>query len=165
MANSSEFLSISSQFQLGSLVTEQSHPVTANLSELPCDQAIAKLFEADADVWARIRLEVRVNYQRIFDVADQIASTVNRGGNIIFTGCGSTGRLSILLESIWRDYWMSHESLSHLQHRALSAMAGGDFALIKSVEGELFSFLRFGIDLDFQDLKISPVLVNNNLMI
>src|SRR5260370_24541280 len=50
---SEEFLKISSQFQLGVLATEGSHPVTANLSEVAkqdVSAALALLFEVDQDV-------------------------------------------------------------------------------------------------------------------
>jgi len=70
--------------------------------------------------------------------AEQIAATVTAavkaGGKIFFTGCGSTGRLSILLDSVWRDFW--HQSKNDdYENRTFSVMAGGDYALIKSVEG------------------------------
>ena len=50
---SDEFLKISGQFKLGALVTESSHPVTANLSEVAeknIAAALKLLFEVDADV-------------------------------------------------------------------------------------------------------------------
>ena len=52
-ARSAEFLKISSQFKLGVLVTESSHPVTANLSDVAkADTAAALklLFDVDEDV-------------------------------------------------------------------------------------------------------------------
>jgi len=58
---------------------------------------------------------------------------------IVFSGCGATGRLSILLETLWRDFFhrradeLSAEEMS-LADRAASIMTGGDFALIRSVE-------------------------------
>ena len=60
-------------------------------------------------------------------------------GRIIFSGCGATGRLSILLESMWRDFFhrraaeLTPEERS-LADRSASIMTGGDFALIRSVE-------------------------------
>src|SRR5207249_488326 len=71
------------------------------------------------------------------------------GGKIFFTGCGSTGRLSIQLVSIWRDFWQrqrardSSPSPEDFEDRAFSVMAGGDFALIKAVEG-FEDFTEFG---------------------
>src|SRR4029077_12067201 len=68
-----------------------------------------------------------------------------------FTGCGSTGRLSIQVVSIWRDFWQKQKargmkcspSPEDLENRAFSVMAGGDFALIKAVEG-FEDFTEFG---------------------
>jgi len=61
------------------------------------------------------------------------------GRRIYFTGCGATGRLSILFEAAWRRFWREmepcHPDAARMQDRCISVMAGGDFALIKSVEG------------------------------
>jgi N-acetylmuramic acid 6-phosphate etherase len=141
---SNEFLKISDQFKLGALTTEASHPATANLSEVAKGDAAAALkllFEVDADVVKTYREFV------VSGRADQIKTEVLRalrnGGNLFFTGCGSTGRLSIQLVSIWRDFWQrqsargvkSNPSAAEFEQRAFAVMAGGDFALIKAVEG------------------------------
>jgi N-acetylmuramic acid 6-phosphate etherase len=64
---------------------------------------------------------------------------MDNGRRIYFTGCGATGRLSILLEAAWRRFWREHPQVSaklpQMEDRTISVMAGGDFALIKSVEG------------------------------
>src|SRR5262245_63956336 len=55
---SEDFLKISDQFQLGSLTTESSHPVTANLSEVAKRDviaALALLFDVDTDVVRKYR--------------------------------------------------------------------------------------------------------------
>ena len=55
---SEEFLKISGQFKLGALVTESSHPVTANLSEVAKEdiaKALDLLFQVDNDVIAKYR--------------------------------------------------------------------------------------------------------------
>src|SRR6202007_3342587 len=54
----------------------------------------------------------------------------------------STGRLSILLDSVWRDF-CRQQNLADWEDRTFSVMAGGDFALIKSVEG-FEDFTAFG---------------------
>jgi N-acetylmuramic acid 6-phosphate etherase len=150
---SEEFLKISGQFKLGALVTESSHPVTANLSEV-AKQDIAKaldlLFQVDNDVIAKYREFVESG--RAGQIKETVLRALKNGGRIFFTGCGSTGRLSILLDSVWRDFWQkSINSLPELlrqfrenfENRTFSVMAGGDFALIKSVEG-FEDFAAFG---------------------
>jgi N-acetylmuramic acid 6-phosphate etherase len=146
---SAEFLKISGQFKLGALVTEASHPVTANLSTVAqqnISAGLKQLFQADHDVLRRY--EDFVKGQRMTQVAALLAKAIRAGGRIFFTGCGSTGRLSILLDSIWRDFWQQ-QSLKQaayaddFENRTFSVMAGGDYALIKSVEG-FEDFSAFG---------------------
>lgn len=141
---SDEFLKISGQFKLGALVTESSHPVTAHLSDVAKKDiaaALKLLFEADADVVKKYR-EFAASAHAA-QIKDQILGSLKAGGRIFFTGCGSTGRLSILLDSVWRDFWQRQKSASDYQNRTFSVMAGGDYALIKSVEG-FEDFTAFG---------------------
>ncbi|MEN6357408.1 MAG: hypothetical protein ABFD83_10020 [Armatimonadota bacterium] len=133
-ARAKEFLEISGQFRLGELVTESSHPVTANLSEVAQEDigaALDLLFQVDEDVVAKYREWVESG--RSNEIADVVTKSLQSGGRIFFTGCGATGRLSILIDSIWRDFWQGRGS--QWEDRTVSLMAGGDFALIKSVEG------------------------------
>jgi N-acetylmuramic acid 6-phosphate etherase len=149
---SEEFLQVSGQFKLGSLVTESSHPVTANLSEVAKNDiagALGLLFEADGDVVEKFREFVASG--RAEKIAAVILSAIKSGGKIFFTGCGSTGRLSILLDSIWRDFWQRQKN-ADLENRTFSVMAGGDYALIKSVEG-FEDFAAFG-EKQITDLKV-----------
>ncbi len=140
---SEEFLKISGQFKLGALVTEASHPVTADLSEVAqrdIATALKLLFDADDDVVKTFRTFVASG--RADEIKETIRRALKNGGRIFFTGCGSTGRLSILLDSVWRDFWQRRKN-SDLENRTFSVMAGGDYALIKSVEG-FEDFTAFG---------------------
>jgi N-acetylmuramic acid 6-phosphate etherase len=151
-ARSEDFLKISAQFQLGVLTTESSHPVTANLSEAArrdVSAALAQLFDVDGDVLRKYREFVESNRAR--QIQGTLFQALKNGGKVFFTGCGSTGRLSIQLASIWRDFWQQQRarglkcspSTEDLEHRAFAVMAGGDFALIKAVEG-FEDFTAFG---------------------
>jgi N-acetylmuramic acid 6-phosphate etherase len=140
---SEEFLKISGQFKLGALVTESSHPVTANLSEVAKGDiaaALKLLFDVDEDVLKKFSEFVESG--RAGEIKDTVLRALKNGGRIFFTGCGSTGRLSILLDSVWRDFWQKLAE-ANWQNRTLSVMAGGDYALIKSVEG-FEDFTAFG---------------------
>ena len=140
---SAEFLKISGQFKLGALVTESSHSVTANLSEVAKGDiaaALDLLFQADEDVLKKFRDFARAG--RATEIAVTVLAAVKNGGRIFFTGCGSTGRLSILLDSLWRDFWQQRGH-ADFENRTFSVMAGGDYALIKSVEG-FEDFTAFG---------------------
>ena len=145
-----EFLKISGQFKLGALVTESSHPVTANLSEVAKEdiaKALDLLFQVDNDVIAKYREFAESG--RAEQIKETVLQALKNGGKIFFTGCGSTGRLSILLDSVWREIWQKagrvapRPTIDDYENRTFSVMAGGDFALIKSVEG-FEDFTAFG---------------------
>ena len=95
-SRSDDFLAIAGQFKLGALTTESSHPVTAGLSEtarLDTAAALRLLFEVDDDVVRTYRAFVESG--RAAGIAGTVSRILRRGGRIFFTGCGSTGRLSI----------------------------------------------------------------------
>lgn len=149
---SEDFLKIAEQFQLGVLTTESSHPVTAQLSDIARNDIAAGLellFEADADVIKKYRQFITSGQAN--EMKEAVLHALAEGGRVFFTGCGSTGRLSIQLVSIWRDFWQQQRarglkcspSTQELETRAFAVMAGGDFALIKSVEG-FEDFTDFG---------------------
>ena len=149
---SEDFLKISDQFQLGGLMTESSHSVTAKLSEVAkreINAALALLLQVDEDVIKKYGAFVQSG--RAESIKEVILHAVMNGGRLFFTGCGSTGRLSIQLVSIWRDFWQRQRARDlrsspppqDLEERALAVMAGGDFALIKAVEG-FEDFTAFG---------------------
>ncbi|MFO7691478.1 MAG: hypothetical protein R6V57_00180 [Vicinamibacterales bacterium] len=151
-ARSDDFLRIADQFKLGDLVTEGSHPVTAALSDTAARDtaaALRLLFDVDDDVVRAFRAFVASG--RAAGIAAEVAGRLRRGGRLFFTGCGSTGRLSIQLVSIWRDFWRRQRARGlacappapEWEDRAFSVMAGGDFALIKAVEG-FEDFTAFG---------------------
>src|SRR3984957_3811280 len=140
---SEEFLKIAGQFKLGALVTESPHPVTADLSEVAKQDiaaALKLLFDVDDDVVRKFGEFAESG--RAGKITAAVLSAVKNGGRIFFTGCGSTGRLSILLDSIWRDFWQKCGN-ADFENRTFGVMAGGDYALIKSVEG-FEDFTAFG---------------------
>ncbi|RPJ75571.1 MAG: hypothetical protein EHM20_08725, partial [Alphaproteobacteria bacterium] len=125
-----EFMSVSKQFRLGSLPTESPHPKTLNLSADAAqnlNRAIESIQDIDRDVFLRLSeslIELKTLQQ-------DIKLTLDAGGRIFLCGCGATGRLSLALETIWRD---QHKNNEELRERIISFMAGGDVALIHSVE-------------------------------
>jgi N-acetylmuramic acid 6-phosphate etherase len=124
-----EFLAVSSQYKLGGLVTESPHPATADLSNLALNnlhKAVSVLKELDINT-IRIFSEKK---KEIFYLKGIISDTLKEGNNIFFCGCGATGRLSLTIETLWRQVH-EHDNLSD---RVFSFMAGGDVALIRSIE-------------------------------
>jgi N-acetylmuramic acid 6-phosphate etherase len=59
-----------------------------------------------------------------------MVNSLNSGNNIFSCGCGATGRLSLTIETLWHQV---HEQ-DYLGDRIFSFMAGGDVALIGSIE-------------------------------
>ena len=125
-----EFLSICEQFRLGSLPTETPHPKTTSLSvdaNHNLLKAINTIKEIDLDVF----LKVKSSLPALKILKEEIHATLSGGSNIFLCGCGATGRLSLALETIWRH---QHENDPLMKDRIISFMAGGDVALIHSVE-------------------------------
>ena len=124
-----EFLSVSSQYKLGGLVTESPHPATGELSYL----ASGNLPEAVSILKALDRHTIEVlseKRKQICYLKDAIKETLRSGYNIYFCGCGATGRLSLTIETLWRQVHQNDE----FTNRVFSFMAGGDVALIRSIE-------------------------------
>jgi N-acetylmuramic acid 6-phosphate etherase len=135
-----EFLTREGAFRLGELLTESFHPKTRTLSQT-----------AAADLPAAIRLlqsvddEISPAMEKVLQqdsfgrLVGAFGEALSASKNIFFTGCGSTGRLSILLEAAWRRFWReikeASPEMNDMENRVFSVMAGGDFALIKAVEG------------------------------
>ena len=152
-----DFVDNEKQFQLGFLPTEQSNPITATLEE-----DFKRSTIAGVQCLQRGDRQMPITLRHVFasaefkSLVDSMVATLTLQPpttavqpptsnlqpvlpRIIFSGCGATGRLSILLESLWRDFFhrrsaeLSPEELE-LADRSASIMTGGDFALIRSVE-------------------------------
>lgn len=122
-----EFLEISEQFMLGDLVTEQPHPKTKGLSQmanLNLQEAIKSFVEVDKDM-----LNVLLSKAKEISVLSQkIVECRKRGGRLFLSGCGATGRLSLVIENLWR------QTFPERGDEVVGFMAGGDLALIHSIE-------------------------------
>lgn len=135
-----EFLAREKEFRLGELLTEAFHPKTNTLSQtaaMDLPAAIRMLQSVDDEIPPA--MEKVLKQDSFKQLIDAFGEAMNTGKKIYFTGCGATGRLSILLEAAWRRCWREigkvSPELGQMENRIFSVMAGGDFALIKSVEG------------------------------
>lgn len=119
------FLNISHQFQLGRLLTESFHPRTRHLSSIlknDTQEGLEVLGEVDQEA-----LDALHHFAPEFwELYQDIQNTLNRGHRVFMSGCGATGRLALVLETLFTRKFG--------EKRVISFMAGGDFALIKSVE-------------------------------
>ena len=124
------FLNNEKDFQLGFLSSEASNPLTAHLDsdfrELS-SKGVAALLSVDK---ALVPVARRAFADpRFIKMRSAMSEALANKKQIVFSGCGATGRLSILLEAMWRDY-----AVPELRDLVKSIMTGGDFALVKSVE-------------------------------
>ncbi|MCB9024917.1 MAG: hypothetical protein H6625_01250 [Bdellovibrionaceae bacterium] len=121
------FLLTGNKFRLGHLVTEQPHPLTQHLSdwvESDVNKAISSLKKVD-----ELALKKFTGYLAdVEKLREKIQEVLSGGGRIFLCGCGATGRLSLTLESLWRQL---HKDSEQVQ----AFMAGGDVALVHAIEG------------------------------
>ncbi|MBC7396699.1 MAG: SIS domain-containing protein, partial [Bdellovibrionales bacterium] len=123
------YLKNANYFSLGHLPTESLHPDTRKLSdevEAHLPGAIATVQQIDL---AAIQV-VKEALPLIRDLSEAIESTLTSGGRVFLSGCGATGRLALTLESLFRSLHADNARKDQIQ----ALMAGGDFALVKSVE-------------------------------
>jgi N-acetylmuramic acid 6-phosphate etherase len=122
-----EFLKTGEMYHLGDLPTETRHPLTMHLSEW-----------AKTDLPRAINALVQVDVKSLNQLAERIPDilrlraaiqlTLKEHGKIYLVGCGATGRLSLTLEVLWREMFPGDD-------RVVAFMAGGDMALVHSLEG------------------------------
>ncbi len=128
MNTADEFLATGSKFHLGALETEKVHPSTRDLSDLALNnlpQAISTLAAVDFVALEKMKAKV----PEILRLRSAIAEVLKAGHRIFLCGCGATGRLSLALEYLWR------EANPKSPDSVVAFMAGGDIALVHSLEG------------------------------
>jgi N-acetylmuramic acid 6-phosphate etherase len=77
---------------LTGLTTEQRHPASQHLDQLPTLDVLALMNAADAEVPAAVAQEI----PRIGLAVDAIAAALERGGHLVYIGAGTSGRLGVL---------------------------------------------------------------------
>jgi len=165
---SQDYVAAKTQFQLHTLLTEQRHPRTMNLSRVVRTDAAAglrMLLGVDEDVvqaLERLAAEPRV----LEELSAQISAALLEKGKIYFYGCGATGRLAKQMESsFWRPFWRRLKADNRriwdklrgplgpeIEDRLIGEMTGGDRALISSLEG--FEDLQLIGRLQLEDRKV-----------
>jgi len=152
-----KFIVLETAFHLGDLITEKSHPKTRSLSSSiqNCTiDGLKLLLSVDQDIIPVTERAIESN--EIESLISLMVETVKNGGRLVFSSCGASGRLAIILEAMWREYWggQNYENL------VLSIMTGGERALIRAVENfeDYQSFGRQQVveaDLNDKDLLIA----------
>ncbi len=145
-----DYVQNKSQFQLQTLLTEQRHPKTWNLSERlrkDIPDGLRMLLSVDEDVTGRVE-QLASEIQTLEPLAAALERAILEKKRIYIYGCGATGRLAKQMESsFWRPFWSGLKTERKIWaklQRVLSPtieddlcgeMTGGDRALISSLEG------------------------------
>lgn len=145
---SADYVQNKSQFHLHTLLTEQRHPNTWNLS-FSASRNVAAALEAvlsvDDDLEQKLAsIAASDDISVIRSMADAVTSAVREGHRVYIYGCGATGRLAKVAESaLWRPFWAKVEEkcqpsppwLTAFRAAVVGEMTGGDRALVSSLEG------------------------------
>ncbi len=147
---SMDFVQNKKQFQLHSLLTEQRHPQTWDMSFVikhNIGEGLRQIFSVDKDISQRLK-ELSEDVSSLNQAAQAITQAITEGKKIYVYGCGSTGRLAKQMESaVWRPFWRTLKKKKNLwgrlqatipadiEDRLIGEMTGGDRALISALEG------------------------------
>jgi N-acetylmuramic acid 6-phosphate etherase len=145
-----DYVQNKTQFQLHTLLTEQRHPKTWNLSQrLDRDVAdgLKLLLSVDEDIVARLDA-LAADKTAVEPLVVALEQALLEKRRIYIYGCGATGRLAKQMEStFWRPFWRTvradervwpklEAGLSRsIEDDLIGEMTGADRALISSLEG------------------------------
>jgi N-acetylmuramic acid 6-phosphate etherase len=131
------------------LLTEQSNPDSRKLDELSTVQLLEIMNAADAQVAAAVAEEI----PRIAAATEAIAAALELGGSLIYIGAGTSGRLGVL------DAAECPPTFGVPPELVRGIMAGGERALVQSVEGVEDDAVAGAHDLEAADFSTRDVLV------
>lgn len=107
------------------LTTETNNEVTKNIDLLSTEEIVKTINNEDK----KVALAIEKETANIAKAIDAIVEKFKKGGRIIYTGAGSSGRLGVMDASeLLPTYGLPSE-------RAFGVMAGGEGAMFKAVEG------------------------------
>lgn len=137
------FLENDNEYRMGYIEAEKPHPLTRRLSQTyaeSVEDGVRLLLSVDNEMATRAAATLADEDYAGF--ADRIRKTISEGGRVIFSGCGSSGRLSMRLEQSWRNavaklseqYPEAKAALEEKLDSVGNIMTGGDYAVIRAVE-------------------------------
>ncbi|MBP9742024.1 MAG: SIS domain-containing protein [Burkholderiales bacterium] len=125
------------RFLKTNLTTESANALTANLSGL-CQTNLPQAFNLFKQVELNA-IRALENYIPLIEQLQQhLHQTLALGNKVYLIGCGSSGRLAILLERLYGIYNSSSD------RRIIGINAAGDVALVKSIE-QFEDHANFGV--------------------
>ena len=160
---SKDYIHNKKQFQLHTLLTEQRHPRTWNLSFVlknDVEEGLRQILSVDEEIADKF-LRMAENPTLLEQAARAVSRAIREKKQIFLYGCGSTGRLVKQMESaLWRPFWrrIKRSQLwpklqiavsEDIEDRLIGEMTGGDRALISALEG--FEDLELVGKLQLQD--------------
>jgi len=94
------------QFQLGVIPTEQSNPLTRNLSATIAKdtaEGIKTILSADVNI---PKVAAKAFKTKVFkDLVADIKKAMDNRKQVVFSSVGASGRMAIQLDSGWREFW------------------------------------------------------------
>lgn len=136
---SAEFLKTAKDYRLGFIEAELPNEKTKNFGEIAIrdtESGVRCLLSADENL---IPLFDKTICSKEFDdFYSDVLQSLKSGGRIILSGCGSSGRLAMRLESSWRiavnELCSQGYNADCYKDRVISLMTGGDYTVIRAVE-------------------------------
>lgn len=116
---------MSSGTDRGHLLTEQVHPASAQLDQLPTRELVALFVENDLQP----QQAVAAAAPQLAAAVDAIAVRLSQGGRLFYLGAGTSGRLGVLDAAECPPTFCSDPELVQ------GVLAGGAPALLRSSEG------------------------------
>ena len=163
-----DFLENEKQFHLGVLPTEQSNPITKNLSatiEKDTAKGVKTIFQADKYI-AKVA-GGQFDTPEFAAFVDDIKRCMDERRKVVFSSVGASGRMAIQMDGAWRKFWQdlvakipAHRfEFLEMAEVVSSFTTGGDRALVRSVEN-FEDYMTFGArQVDEADMKPGDVLV------
>lgn len=149
-SESIDYVQNKTQFQLHTLLTEQRHKKTWDLSkriQKDCKSGLRLLFSVDEDIVEKLKALAREK-ETMEQAVQAIEQALLSKQKIYIYGCGATGRLAKQMEStFWRPFWQKARKKRRIwskiqlhlgdsiENQLIGEMTGGDRALISSLEG------------------------------
>ncbi len=110
---------------LAQLQTEARNPASARLDELTSIEIVDLMVKEDGTIPAAVGTQ----RQRIAQAIDVIADRLGKGGRLIYSGAGTSGRLGVLDASECPPTFQSPPE------QVIGLIAGGERAMFRAVEG------------------------------
>ncbi|GAB2491016.1 N-acetylmuramic acid 6-phosphate etherase [Alkalibacterium psychrotolerans] len=135
--------------ELGKMATEKQNPNTMNLDEMTVREAVAVMNQEDKNVAEAIGEVI----PEIEEAVKIIISQLEKGGRLIYTGAGTSGRLGVL------DAAECPPTFGTPKEQVVGLIAGGQRAFTEAIEGSEDSLEMGKSDLEAIDLNENDVVV------